>query len=123
MGSCCLQVRFVRRPKLSPQRIGKEILYFRSRGFEPLVIPGVSSAIAAPTFAGIPITQRNLAEPIIICRGVGRNVLLPGYVRSRTLILFMGAVHLSQIITALVDGPGVAFPPYTPTATLDTNGE
>jgi uroporphyrin-III C-methyltransferase len=110
-------------------RAGEEILYFRSHGFEPLVIPGVSSAIAAPTFAGIPITQRGVAESFIVCTGVGRkgkDVLLPGYVRSRTLILLMGVARLSQIITALVDPSnsqnrrdGVAFPPYTPIAIIE----
>ena len=110
-------------------RAGEEILYFRSHGFEPLVIPGVSSAIAAPTFAGIPVTQRGVAESFIVCTGVGRkgkDVLLPGYVRSRTLILLMGVARLSQIITALVDPSnsqnrrdGVAFPPYTPIAIIE----
>jgi len=110
-------------------RAGEEILYFRSHGFEPLVIPGVSSAIAAPTFAGIPITQRGVAESFIVCTGVGRkgkDVLLPGYVRSRTLILLMGVARLSQVITALVDTSntqtrrdGVAFPSYTPIAVIE----
>lgn len=110
-------------------RAGEEILYFRSHGFEPLVIPGVSSAIAAPTFAGIPITQRGVAESFVVCTGVGRkgkDVLLPGYVRSRTLILLMGVARLSQLITALSDTStsqnrrdGVAFPPYTPIAIIE----
>ncbi|KAF8814004.1 hypothetical protein BYT27DRAFT_7180265 [Phlegmacium glaucopus] len=110
-------------------RAGEEILYFRSHGFEPLVIPGVSSALAAPTFAGIPITQRGVAESFIVCTGVGRkgkDVLLPGYIRGRTLILLMGVARLSQLITALVDTStsqsrrdGVAFPPYTPIAIIE----
>jgi len=110
-------------------RAGEEILYFRSHGFEPLVIPGVSSAIAAPTFAGIPITQRGVAESFIVCTGVGRkgkDVLLPGYVRSRTVILLMGVARLSQLITALLDNSdrqnrrdGVAFPPYIPIAIIE----
>ena len=56
----------------------------------------------------------------------GKDVLLPGYVRSRTLILLMGVARLSQIITALVDPSnsqnrrdGVAFPPYTPIAIIE----
>ena len=110
-------------------RAGEEILYFRSHGFEPLVIPGVSSAIAAPTFAGIPITQRGVAESFIVSTGVGRkgkDILLPGYIRGRTLILLMGVARLSHIITALVDTSnsqnrrdGVAFPPYVPIAIIE----
>jgi len=110
-------------------RAGEEILYFRSHGFEPLVIPGISSALAAPTFAGIPITQRGVAESFIVSTGVGRKgkeVSLPGYVRGRTLILLMGVARLPQLITALVDTSssqnrrdGVPFPPHTPIAIIE----
>ncbi|KXN87813.1 putative uroporphyrinogen-III C-methyltransferase [Leucoagaricus sp. SymC.cos] len=86
-------------------RAGEEVLYFRQHGFEPLVIPGVSSALAAPTFAGIPITQRGVAESFIVCTGVGRkgkDVKLPGYERSRTLVVLMGVARLAQVVDALV---------------------
>lgn len=88
------------------------MLYFRSHGFEPLVIPGVSSALAAPTFAGIPVTQRGVAESFIVCTGVGRKgkeVQLPGYERSRTLIVLMGVARIRQVVDALLfdnDGGG-----------------
>ena len=88
--------------KWTCRRAGKEILYFRSH-----IILGVSSAITAPTIAGVPITQRGVSESFIVRTGVGRkgkDVLVPCYVRSRTLILLMGGVaRLPQIITVLVD--------------------
>ncbi|PPR07514.1 hypothetical protein CVT24_006883 [Panaeolus cyanescens] len=87
-------------------RAGEEVLYFRERGFEPLVVPGVSSALAAPTFAGIPITQRGVAESFIVCTGVGRQgkeVQLPGYDRGRTLIVLMGVARLQRVISTLLD--------------------
>ncbi|KAI6135998.1 uroporphyrin-III C-methyltransferase [Pisolithus sp. B1] len=86
-------------------RAGEEVLYFRSHGFEPLVVPGVSSALAAPTFAGIPVTQRGVAETFIVCTGVGRQgkeVHLPGYERSRTLLILMGVARLSEVVGALL---------------------
>ncbi|KAJ3574350.1 hypothetical protein NP233_g1827 [Leucocoprinus birnbaumii] len=86
-------------------RAGEEVLYFRKYGFEPIIIPGVSSAIAAPTFANIPITQRGVAESFIVCTGVGRKgkeVRLPGYERSRTLVILMGVARLAQVVDALV---------------------
>lgn len=52
-------------------RAGEEVIYFRARGFEPVVIPGVSSVLAGPTFAGIPVAQRGAAESFIVCTGVG----------------------------------------------------
>ncbi|KAF8626442.1 hypothetical protein AX15_004876 [Amanita polypyramis BW_CC] len=85
-------------------RAGEEILYFRSQGFEPLVIPGVSSALAGPTFAGIPVTQRGVSESFVVCTGVGRKgkeIQLPGYKRSRTLIILMGVARLAQVVNAL----------------------
>jgi len=105
------------------------VLYFRSRGFEPVVVPGVSSALAGPSFAGIPVTQRGVAESFVVCTGVGRQgreVKLPGYERGRTLIILMGVARLRQVLdTLLSETPdensrdGVAYPPYTPIAIIE----
>ena len=111
-------------------RAGEEILYFRSRGFEPIVIPGVSSALAGPTFAGIPVTQRGVAESLIICTGVGRQgkeIQLPGYQRSRTLVILMGVARLTQVVKALTSEEetsnarreGPAYPLHTPVAIIE----
>lgn len=103
-------------------RGGEEVLYFRSRGFEPLVLPGVSSALAAPTFAGIPVTQRGAAESLIICTGVGRkgkSVTLPAYERSRTVVILMGVARISSLLTELRTHAGGAYPPYLPIAIVE----
>lgn len=111
-------------------RAGEEVLYFRQHGFEPIVIPGVSSALAAPTFAGIPVTQRGVAESFIVCTGVGRQgkeVKLPGYERGRTLIVLMGVARITKVLEALMeeeneessrrDGP--VYPHNTPIAIIE----
>ncbi|KAG6873078.1 hypothetical protein C0992_009127, partial [Termitomyces sp. T32_za158] len=111
-------------------RAGEEVLYFRSHGFEPVVIPGVSSALAAPTFAGIPVTQRGVAESFMVCTGVGRkgkDVQLPGYERARTLVILMGVARLPAVIQALTEDQeqgggrrdGKAYPPHTPIAIIE----
>lgn len=109
-------------------RAGEEVLYFRSHGFEPVVIPGVSSALAAPIFAGIPVTQRGVAESFIVCTGVGRKgkeVQLPGYERGRTLVILMGVARLPQVISALLDSvesqrrAGLMYPPHMPIALIE----
>lgn len=85
-------------------RAGEEILYFRQHGYEAIVIPGLSSAIAGPTFAGIPVTQRGAAESVVICTGVGRGgrgTRLPGYQRERTLVLLMGVARLDELVVTL----------------------
>ncbi|KAH9854282.1 uroporphyrin-III C-methyltransferase [Lenzites betulinus] len=111
-------------------RAGEEVIYFRARGFEPVVVPGVSSVLAGPTFAGIPVTQRGAAESFIVCTGVGRQgkeVKLPGYERGRTLVILMGVARLPQVLDALQstdensdrrrDGP--AFPSNVPIALIE----
>ncbi|KAI1790911.1 uroporphyrin-III C-methyltransferase [Ganoderma leucocontextum] len=111
-------------------RAGEEVLYFRARGFEPVVVPGVSSALAGPTFAGIPVTQRGAAESFVVCTGVGRagkEVKLPGYDRGRTLIILMGVARLPQVLETLqLDGvevskrrDGPAYPSSTPIALIE----
>ncbi|KAF9264943.1 uroporphyrin-III C-methyltransferase [Marasmius fiardii PR-910] len=111
-------------------RAGEEVLYFRERGFEPTVVPGVSSAIAGPTFAGIPVTQRGTAESLFVCTGVGRKgkeVQLPGYERGRTLVILMGVARLSQVVSTLLEPQtetdkrrtGKGYPPHTPIAIIE----
>ncbi|OJA14434.1 hypothetical protein AZE42_08182 [Rhizopogon vesiculosus] len=93
-------------------RAGEEVLFFREHGFEPLVVPGVSSALAAPIFAGIPVTQRGVAESVVVCTGVGRQgkeVKLPGYERPRTVLVLMGVARIAQVVSAMIrddDGSG-----------------
>ncbi|RDB24496.1 putative uroporphyrinogen-III C-methyltransferase [Hypsizygus marmoreus] len=110
-------------------RAGEEVLYFRAHGYEPLVIPGVSSALAAPTFAGISVTQRGVAESFVVCTGVGRKgkeVQLPGYERAKTLVILMGVARLPQVIKALTGEEemkgrrdGIAYPLHTPIAIIE----
>lgn len=109
-------------------RAGEELAYFRAHGFAPLILPGLSSALAAPTCAGIPVTHRGVAESFVVCTGVGRQgkaVSLPGYDRARTVLVLMGVARLSEVVRALVatehggrrDGP--AYPAYTPIAIIE----
>ncbi|KAI9511869.1 tetrapyrrole methylase [Russula earlei] len=102
-------------------RLGEEILYFREKGFESVVIPGISSALAGPLCAGIP-------ESFIVCTGVarqGNDVVLPGYERRRTLIILMGVARIAQVLQTLQtlhpadrrDGP--PYPAHTPIATIE----
>ena len=111
-------------------RAGEEVLYFRAHGFEPVVVPGVSSVLAGPTFAGIPVTQRGAAESFIVCTGVGRQgkkVQLPGYERSRTLVILMGVARLPEVLETLqaAEGEcatrrnGPSYPSCTPIALIE----
>ncbi|KLO19097.1 tetrapyrrole methylase [Schizopora paradoxa] len=110
-------------------RAGEEILYFRSQGITTHVIPGLSAAFAAPLCAGIPVTQRGVAEGVVVCTGVGRGgkgVRLPGYDRARTVVILMGVARLAAVVQAMISGDGgergrdgAAYPPYTPIAIIE----
>jgi uroporphyrin-III C-methyltransferase len=100
-------------------------------GFEAIVVPGVSSALAGPTFSNVSLTQRGVAESFVVCTGVGRQgraVSLPGYVRSRTTVLLMGVARLNCLIDTLVqkdlpDGKGrrdgAAYPAHLPIVIIE----
>ncbi|WVQ95877.1 uroporphyrinogen-III C-methyltransferase [Kwoniella sp. CBS 9459] len=108
-------------------RGGEEVLYFREHGFESIVIPGISSALAAPLMMGIPVTQRGVAESLVMCTGVGRQgkaVQLPGYIKSRTLVMLMGVARINQIIDVLTSPEakgrdGAAYPRHLPIGIIE----
>ncbi len=53
-------------------RGGEEGEYLVEQGFEIEVVPGVTSAIAALSYAGIPATSRNIAQSVSIITGHAR---------------------------------------------------
>ncbi|KAG8722157.1 hypothetical protein FRC08_006271 [Ceratobasidium sp. 394] len=88
-------------------RGGEEVLAFRSAGFEPVVVPGISSSLAAPLLAGIPVTQRGVADSVVVCTAVGRGGkggVLVGYERGRSVVILMGVARLGEVVRALVRG-------------------
>lgn len=103
-------------------RGGEEVLCFRKAGFEPLVVPGLSSCLAGPTISGIPVTQRGVAESLVVCTGVGRggrDVQIEGYERGKTLCVLMGVARLEALVKSLVEHPSSAYPPYLPIALIE----
>ncbi|GJN94307.1 hypothetical protein Rhopal_007381-T1 [Rhodotorula paludigena] len=104
-------------------RGGEEVLRFRAvAGIESVVVPGLSSSLAGPTLAGIPVTQRGVAESVVVCTGVGRggrDVPLAPYERAKTLCVLMGVARLSSLVAALMRHPTNAYPPYLPIALVE----
>ncbi|MVN85255.1 uroporphyrinogen-III C-methyltransferase [Deinococcus sp. HMF7620] len=81
------------------------------------VVPGVSSAIAAPAYAGIPVTHREAARSFAVLTG---NTKEGGAHYERlsgvdTLILLMGVRNLDQIAADLI---AAGRDPQTPAATV-----
>lgn len=95
-------------------RGGEEVLACRAAGVEVRVIPGVSSAIAAPALADIPVTHRGVAPSFTVVSAQSR-VDFEVYAKvGGTLVFLMGVGKLGEIVDGLVRGglassTGVAF--------------
>jgi uroporphyrinogen III methyltransferase/synthase len=99
-------------------RGGEEADYLRARGVPFVVVPGVTSAIAAPAYAGIPITDRRAASSFAVVTGHEEADKAESSVDWRalanaadTLVVLMGVRHMRQITQELVEAGRAANTP------------
>lgn len=86
-------------------RGGEEYNFFSDHGFVPTVLPGITSALAAPVYSNIPATHREVADQVLICTGTGRRGALPNlpeFVRSRTTVFLMSLHRITELIPHLI---------------------
>ncbi len=86
-------------------RGGEELAELGDAGMAVEIVPGVSSALAAPLLAGIPLTYRNVARSFAVVTGHGREGILQdwsAYARVDTLIVLMGVGHRADIARRLI---------------------
>ena len=107
-------------------RGGEEWQACAAAGIPVRVIPGVSSAIAGPALAGIPLTHRQLTQGFTVVSGhlppgdPGSTLDWPALARAgTTLVVLMGVATLGAITTALVEAGMDA---ATPAATVADAG-
>ncbi len=91
-------------------RGGEEALALQEAGLPFEVVPGVTSGVAAPAYAGIPVTHRNVATSVTFVTGhedptkgsqdVDWAKLANG---ADTLVLYMGVGRLEEISTELIE--------------------
>ncbi|HEX8552661.1 MAG TPA: uroporphyrinogen-III C-methyltransferase [Abditibacteriaceae bacterium] len=84
-------------------RGGEEALHCLARGVRFEVVPGVSSGIAAPAYAGIPVTHREVATSFAVVTGHTKDDDSPpeNLPEADTLLFFMGVRALPKIVRAL----------------------
>ncbi|KAL2016588.1 hypothetical protein VTK56DRAFT_3289 [Thermocarpiscus australiensis] len=87
-------------------RGGEEVAFFRARGLgdRVAVLPGITSSLSAPLFAGIPPTQRDVADQVLICTGTGKQGRAPRppeYVESRTVVFLMALHRIEGLVAEL----------------------
>ena len=99
-------------------RGAEEAEFLRRRGIDFEVIPGVTSAIASPAYAGIPVTERHLSSSVAIVTGHedeekdGSSVKWEKLATSvDTIVVLMGTAQLSLICERLMAGGMVSDTP------------
>jgi len=100
-------------------RGGEEALALEAAGVPYEVVPGLSSAIAAPALAGIPVTHRGLAAGFAVLSGHAAasygpaiDSIAPG---SLTLVVLMGLRTRGDLASALI---ARGWSPETPAAVV-----
>lgn len=92
-------------------RGGEEALACHQAGVPFEVVPGVTSAIAVPAYAGVPVTQRHVVSAFTVFSGhhdpaIADNSIdyaaLAAAARLGTLVLLMGVTTLPQILERLM---------------------
>jgi len=92
-------------------RGGEEAEACRAAGVPFEVVPGVTSAIAAPAYAGIPVTHRGVSTSVTVVTGhedptkPGTDTDWTALARAGgTLVVLMGAGNIREIAQLLIDG-------------------
>jgi uroporphyrin-III C-methyltransferase/precorrin-2 dehydrogenase/sirohydrochlorin ferrochelatase len=100
-------------------RGGEEALALRAAGIPFEIVPGVSSAVAAPALAGIPLTHRGLTSAFTVVSGHAPSAYEPVFDGVRpgtmTLVVMMGTGAQTDIASALL---ARAWPTSTPVAVV-----
>jgi uroporphyrin-III C-methyltransferase len=100
-------------------RGGEEALALRKHGIAVEVVPGVSSAIAVPALAGIPVTHRGIASSVTLVTGhlaeKKEERLDYASLKAETVVILMGVKNLPKIIEEFRK----TRPPTTPVAIIE----
>ncbi len=104
-------------------RGGEEVAALSAAGIAWEVVPGVSSSLAVPAAAGIPVTHRGLSTSVTVVTGQVGDETQPGGVdweslaRARgTLVILMGMATRREIARRLLEG---GRPPGEPVAVIE----
>ena len=90
-------------------RGGEEALYLKERGIKFEFIPGITSAIAVPEYAGIPVTHRGITVSFRVVTGheapYKEHSQIPwqNFKTDDTIIFLMGLHNLDKITKKLIE--------------------
>ncbi|MFZ1752173.1 MAG: uroporphyrinogen-III C-methyltransferase [Caldilineaceae bacterium] len=89
-------------------RGGEEALALRQSGLAYEIVPGISSALAVPAYAGVPVTQRNVATSFAVITGheaagkASSQTDWDALARIPTLVVLMGVGQIASIAQSLI---------------------
>ncbi|GIV75651.1 uroporphyrinogen-III C-methyltransferase [Litorilinea aerophila] len=89
-------------------RGGEEALALQQAGLPYEVVPGITSAVAVPAYAGIPVTHRGISTSFAVvtgheCRGREQSMTdWEALARIPTLVVLMGVRQIEQIAARLM---------------------
>lgn len=101
-------------------RGGEEALRLVQEGIDFEVVPGITAGVAAPAYAGIPVTHRNVARAVAFVTGETEDggprrwealAAFPG-----TLVFYMGVRRIRDIAQALI---AAGRDPHQPAAVVE----
>ncbi len=90
-------------------RGGEEGIYLKQRGISFEIIPGVTSAISVPAYAGIPVTSRGVAASFRVVTGheaaskESSQINWKSFKHDETIIFLMGLHNIQIICKKLID--------------------
>jgi uroporphyrin-III C-methyltransferase/precorrin-2 dehydrogenase/sirohydrochlorin ferrochelatase len=100
-------------------RGGEEVRALAAAGIQVEVVPGVTSAVAAPALAGIPVTYRGISSAFLVVSGHDSDVfesavsgIRPG---TATIVVLMGFGRGAAVAQGLIDR---GWRPATPAAII-----
>ena len=90
-------------------RGAEEALYLKQRGIKFEIIPGITSAIAVPAYAGIPVTHRGLTTSFRVVTGHENpkkkisQIEWETFLNDETIIFLMGYHNIELITSKLIN--------------------
>ncbi len=101
----------------------EELIACRAAGVGCVVVPGVTSAVAAPASVGIPVTLRGAARSLAIVTGHAADdgaatstLNYKALATMDTLVILMGRANLGKLTASLIDA---GLDPATPAACIE----
>jgi len=89
-------------------RGGEEALYLKQRGVAFEIIPGITSAISVPAYAGIPVTHRGVTPSFRVVTGHRKssddvaNINWSSFIEDETIVFLMGLHNIELIVSNLL---------------------